>query len=279
MLTRLGHSSGQITSHHSRGSGGLGAALCPELISTGRISTGRISTGRISMREDRDRANTQGMTIRTARPSTLSDPGTTPERPGMALTDRTGLGLLHQRILLLDRELDQGNGAQLCAGLLLLAAEDPRSDITVLINSPGGQVPSMLAIGDLFDLVPCDVRTVALGMAYSAGQYLLTHGTPGKRLILAHARVLMHQGSAGFGGSAADIEIQAEDLRTNRDLLIDITAERTGRSRETIAQDSERDRFWDAEAAVEYGFCDRVITDLAEILPLRTGAGAAGLGR
>ncbi|HLS73014.1 MAG TPA: ATP-dependent Clp protease proteolytic subunit [Actinomycetaceae bacterium] len=219
------------------------------------------------------------MTIRTARPSTLSDPGTTPERPGMALTDRTGLGLLHQRILLLDRELDQGNGAQLCAGLLLLAAEDPRSDITVLINSPGGQVPSMLAIGDLFDLVPCDVRTVALGMAYSAGQYLLTHGTPGKRLILAHARVLMHQGSAGFGGSAADIEIQAEDLRTNRDLLIDITAERTGRSRETIAQDSERDRFWDAEAAVEYGFCDRVITDLAEILPLRTGAGAAGLGR
>src|SRR5690625_4601870 len=124
MLTRLGHSSGQITSHHSRGSGGLGAALCPELISTGRISTGRISTGRISMCEDRDRANTQGMTIRTARPSTLSDPGTTPERPGTALIDRTGLGLLHQRVLLLDRELDQDNGAQLCAGLLLLAAEE-----------------------------------------------------------------------------------------------------------------------------------------------------------
>ena len=137
----------------------------------------------------------------------------------------------------------------------------------------------MLAIGDLFDLVPCDVRTVALGMAYSAGQYLLTHGTPGKRLILPHGRVLMHQGSAGFGGSAADIEIQAEDLRANRDLLIDITAERTGRSRETIARDSERDHFWDAEAAVEYGFCDRVITDLAEILPLRTGTAAAGPGR
>lgn len=89
----------------------------------------------------------------------------------------------------------------------------------------------------------------------------------------------MHQGSAGFGGSAADIEIQAEDLRANRDLLIDITAERTGRSRETIARDSERDHFWDAEAAVEYGFCDRVITDLAEILPLRTGTAAAGPGR
>ena len=231
------------------------------------------------MREHPERANTRSMTTRTPHPPTLSDPGTAPERTGTALADRTGLGLLHQRILLLDRELDQDNGAQLCAGLLLLAAKDPRSDITVLINSPGGMVPSMLAIGDLFDLVPCDVRTVALGMAYSAGQYLLTHGTPGKRLILPHGRVLMHQGSAGFGGSAADIEIQAEDLRANRDLLIDITAERTGRSRETIARDSERDHFWDAEAAVEYGFCDRVITDLAEILPLRTGTAAAGPGR
>ena len=123
------------------------------------------------------------------------------------LVGRTGLGLLHQRVLLLDRELDQENGAQLSAGLLLLAAEDPRSDITLLISSPGGLVPAMLAIGDLMDLVPCDVRTVALGMAYSAGQYLLTHGAPGKRSILPHGRVLMHQGSAGFGGSATDIEI------------------------------------------------------------------------
>src|SRR5690625_7579995 len=106
------------------------------------------------MREHPERANTRSMTTRTPHPPTLSDPGTTPERPGMALTDRTGLGLLHQRILLLDRELDQGNGAQLCAGLLLLAAEDPRSDITALINSPGGQVPSMLAIGAPCGLAP-----------------------------------------------------------------------------------------------------------------------------
>ena len=202
-----------------------------------------------------------------------------PIPPTTALTDRIDLGLLHQRVLLLDRELDQENGAQLSAGLLLLAAEDPHSDITLLISSPGGLVPAMLAIGDLIDLVPCDVRTIALGMAYSAGQYLLTHGTPGKRSILPHGRVLMHQGSAGFGGSAADIEIQAEDLRANRDLLIDITAERTGQPRERIARDSERDRFWSAPDAVAYGFCDQVITDLREILPMWSAAATTGLGR
>src|SRR5699024_12459093 len=113
-------------------------------------------------------------------------------------------------------------------------------------------------VGDRMELGPCDVRTVALGMAYSAGQYLLTHGTTGKRAILPHGRVLMHQGSAGFGGSAADIEIQAEDLRGNRDLLIDLTAERTGQSRGRIAQDSERDRFWSAADAGPDSFVSHV---------------------
>ena len=191
----------------------------------------------------------------------------------------TATRLLHHRILLLDRELDQDNGAQLSAQLLMLAAEDPQRDITVLINSPGGLVPAMLAIGDLMDLVPCDVRTVALGMAYSAGQFLLTHGTPGKRLILPHGRVLMHQGSAGFGGSAADIELQAEDLRRSRDLLIRLTAERTGQSEETIARDSDRDRMWNADEAVEYGFCDRLVTSLDEVLPYGTAPrGVPSLG-
>lgn len=195
--------------------------------------------------------------------------------------DRTVELLGHQRILLLDRELEQDNGARLCADLLLLAADDPGRDITLLINSPGGLVPAMLAIGDLMDLVPCDVRTGALGMAYSAGQYLLTHGTPGKRLILPHGQVLLHQGSAGFGGSAPDIEIQADDLRRNRDRLIRITAERTGRSEATIARDSERDRIWGAEDAVDYGFCDAVVSTLTEVLPFGLpgrGAGEA-LGR
>lgn len=199
--------------------------------------------------------------------------------PVPALADRTATGLLHQRILLLDRELEQDNGAQLCAQLVLLAAEDPGRDVTLLINSPGGLVPAMLAIGDLMDLVPCDVRTVALGMAYSAGQFLLTHGTPGKRYVLPHARVLMHQGSAGFGGSAADIELQADDLRRGRDLLIDITAERTGRSREQIARDSDRDRIWEAEAAVEYGFADHVLGSLNDVLPFGGPARATGVTR
>lgn len=181
--------------------------------------------------------------------------------------DPTAERLAHHRVLLLDRELDQVNGARLCADLVLLAAEDPSRDITLLINSPGGLVPAMLAIGDLMDTVPCDVRTVALGMAYSAGQFLLTHGTPGKRMILPHGQVLMHQGSAGFGGSAPDIQIQAQDLRRNRDLLIALTASRTGQSEETIARDSERDRIWTAQDAVAYGFCDRVVGSLDELLP------------
>ncbi|MGP5252649.1 ClpP family protease [Brachybacterium alimentarium] len=202
----------------------------------------------------------------------LEDSAAAPAAAGLGAL--TATRLLHHRVLILDRELDQDNGAQLSAQLLLLAAEDPRQDITLLINSPGGLVPAMLAIGDLMDLVPCDVRTVALGMAYSAGQFLLTHGTPGKRMILPHGRVLMHQGSAGFGGSAADIELQAEDLRRSRDLLIALTAQRTGQSAETIAQDSDRDRLWDAEGAVEYGFCDRIVTSLDEVLPLGIGARA-----
>ncbi|MGP9536854.1 ClpP family protease [Brachybacterium sp. AOP43-C2-M15] len=213
---------------------------------------------------------TPSMTRRPSPPH-LAEPSETGSSPPFGTL--TATRLLHHRVLLLDRELDQDNGAQLGAQLLMLAAEDPRQDITLLINSPGGLVPAMLAIGDLIDLVPCDVRTVALGMAYSAGQFLLTHGTPGKRLILPHGRVLMHQGSAGFGGSAADIELQAEDLRRGRDLLIRLTAERTGQSEETIARDSDRDRIWEAADAVEYGFCDRVVTSLEEILPLGADGG------
>jgi ATP-dependent Clp protease protease subunit len=192
----------------------------------------------------------------------------TPAPPG--LSEATRSRLLDGRVLVLERELEAENGAQLMGDLLMLAAQDPERDITLLIDSPGGLVPAMLAIGDLMDLVPCDVRTVALGMAYSAGQFLLTHGTAGKRMILPHGRVLMHQGSAGFGGSAADIELQAADLRRNRDMLIELTAQRTGQDPATLARDSERDRTWDAPEAVTYGFCDTIVSDLAEILPLHT---------
>src|SRR3978361_2150628 len=140
-------------------------------------------------------------------------------------TDRMRQELLHQRVLLLDGPLDDDNGTALATQLLMLAAENPSADIAFWIHSPGGSVPSMLAIRDVMRLIPCDVSTVALGLACSAGQFLLSAGTPGKRFALPHARILMHQGSAGIGGSAVDIEVQADDLRHTVDTVLGLIAE------------------------------------------------------
>lgn len=181
---------------------------------------------------------------------------------------RTAEDLLAQRVLLLDRPLDDENGSQLCAQLVLLADEDPTTDIISLwIHSPGGSVPAMLAIRDTLRLLPNDVATVALGMAYSAGQFLLCSGTRGKRFVMPHAKVLMHQGSAGIGGYAPDIELQAEDLRSVRDTVLAIIAEETGQPLERIFSDSLRDRVYTAEEAVAYGFADAVVSDLAQLRP------------
>ena len=128
-------------------------------------------------------------------------------------TERTRFSLLQRRILVLDGVLDDDNGTLLATQLLTLADEDTDADVALWINSPGGSVPSMLAIRDIMRLVPCDVSTLALGIAYSAGQFLLSAGTKGKRFALPHARILMHQGSAGIGGSAVEVELQAADLR------------------------------------------------------------------
>ena len=133
--------------------------------------------------------------------------------PGRELDEEIYRRLFERRILQLGEPLEHWNSNRLCAGLLLLAAEDPDTDIRLLINSPGGSVPGMLAIRDCMRSVPNDVITVDIGMAYSAGQFLLSSGTPGKRYILPHAKVLLHQGSSGIGGTAQDIAIQAEDLR------------------------------------------------------------------
>src|SRR5256884_7872592 len=127
-------------------------------------------------------------------------------------SERVREQLLLRRVLVLDGVLDDDNGTLLATQLLTLAAEDPGSDVALWINSPGGSVPSMLAIRDVMRLVPCDVSTLALGLACSAGQFLLSADTKGKRFALPHARILMHQGSAGIGGSAVDIEGQADDL-------------------------------------------------------------------
>ena len=139
--------------------------------------------------------------------------------------------LFHQRVLVLDGPLDDDNGTLIATQLLALAAEDEASDIALWIHSPGGSVPSMLAIRDVMRLIPNDVATLALGLACSAGQFLLSAGTKGKRRALPHARILMHQGSAGIGGSTVEVEVQADDLRHMRDTVLGLIADDTGQTR------------------------------------------------
>jgi ATP-dependent Clp protease protease subunit len=185
--------------------------------------------------------------------------------------------LFRQRILVLDGQLTDDNGTLLTTQLLTLAAEDPTTDIALWIHSIGGSVPSMLAIRDVMRLVPCDVSTLALGLACSAGQFLLSAGTPGKRFALRHARVLMHQGSAGIGGSAVEIEIQANDLRHIRDTVLGLIAQDTGQPIETVFDDSLHDRWYTAEEARTYGFIDNIVETFDQVMPRQTApAGAAG---
>lgn len=177
--------------------------------------------------------------------------------------------LFEQRTLVLGEPLEQRNSNRLCHGLLLLATEDPAKDIRLLINSPGGSVPGMLAIRDCMRTIPNDVATVNLGMAYSAGQFLLSSGARGKRYCMPHAKVLLHQGSGGIGGTAMDIAIQADDLRHTRDTVLGLIAEDTGQSVEQVEHDSQRDRWYTAQEAREYGFVDAVVESLEELMPSR----------
>ena len=171
--------------------------------------------------------------------------------------------LFHERVIVLGDELDQAGGNRLIAQLLTLAADDPRRDIRFWINSPGGSVPAMLAIMDVMRAIPNDVATIAVGLGGERrASSCSPRARPGKRFALPHARVLMHQGSAGIGGTAVDVELQADDLRYTRDVVLGITAELTGQPIERIAQDSLRDRWYTAEQAVEYGFVDRVVHGL-----------------
>lgn len=190
-----------------------------------------------------------------------------PERPGPTLTEQYMSRLLHQRIVVLDGELDDAGGTRLCSQLFLLSADDPRSDISLWINSPGGSVPAMLAIMDTMRLIPNDVSTLALGLACSAGQFLLSAGAKGKRFALPHSRILMHQGSAGIGGSAVDIELQADELRYTRDTVLGLIAEHTGQPIEVITEDSQRDRWYSAEESRAYGFIDEVVDSLMVVRP------------
>ncbi|MBR7836006.1 ATP-dependent Clp protease proteolytic subunit [Actinospica durhamensis] len=177
--------------------------------------------------------------------------------------------LLNQRVVFLGREVDDGLAERVCAQLLVLSAQDAHADISMFINSPGGSVTAGLAIYDTMRLIPNDVATVATGFAASMGQLLLTAGPPGKRFALANARVMMHQPSAGIGGTAADIAIQAESHEHAKRTIREIIAEHTGQPEDTVERDSDRDRWFTAEQAREYGMVDHVVSALKEIRPLQ----------
>jgi ATP-dependent Clp protease protease subunit len=181
------------------------------------------------------------------------------------IDDELASSLLEQRTLLMGGVLDEALGNRLCTGLMVLSARDPRADIHLWISSPGGSVPAMLAIRDVMTLIPNDVSTLAMGMAASAGQFLLSAGTRGKRYAMPHARVLLHQGSSGIGGTAMDIAIQADDLRHTRDTVLGLISEDTGQTVETVERDSRRDRWFSAEAARDYGFVDRIVSSVDEV--------------
>jgi ATP-dependent Clp protease protease subunit len=203
------------------------------------------------------------MTPLTLPPLRAEDGDTQPSR----FDDHLAAQLLAQRIVLLGTQVDDVSANRVCAQLLLLSAEDPRTDISLYVNSPGGSVTAGLAVYDIMRLIPNDVSTLAMGFAASMGQFLLTVGSPGKRFALPNARIMMHQPSAGIGGTAADIEIQAENLEYTKKAIERITAEHTGQSVETIARDGDRDRWFTAEQAKEYGIVDRVVESVSDIRP------------
>lgn len=166
--------------------------------------------------------------------------------------------LLRERIIWLGSEVRDENANAICAQMLLLAAEDPDKDIYLYINSPGGSVTAGMAIYDTMQFVKPDVATVAMGLAASMGQFLLSSGAKGKRYATPHARIMMHQPSGGFGGTVSDIRIQAELINNMKRTLTQLTAEQTGKSVEQISADNDRDRWFTAEEALEYGFIDHV---------------------
>src|ERR687890_60155 len=179
---------------------------------------------------------------------------------GLSLDDSVFNRLLKERIVFLGSEVTDQVANRICAQLLLLAAEDNERDIWLYVNSPGGSVYSGMAIYDTMQFISNDVQTVALGMAASMGQLLLCAGTRGKRYALPHARIMMHQPSGGIGGTAADIAIQAEQMLYTKRMFQERVAHHTGQSLEQIEADSDRDRWFTAAEARDYGFIDKVIT-------------------
>jgi len=179
---------------------------------------------------------------------------------GMNLDDQVFNRLLRERIIFLGSVVEDSMANTICAQLLLLAAEDPGRDIALYINSPGGSVTAGMAIYDTMQFIDCDVATYGMGLAASMGQFLLTAGTKGKRYALPHARIMMHQPSAGVGGTAADIAIQADLFRRTKRELNELQSQHTGQPVEQIERDSDRDRWFTAQEALEYGMVDHVVS-------------------
>ena len=189
----------------------------------------------------------------------------TAEAPVMPLGDQLFQRLLRHRIVFLGQQVDDDIANRICAELVLLAAEDDKRDISLYINSPGGSVSAGLAIYDVMQYVPNDIATYAMGMAASMGQFLLCAGTHGKRYALPHAQILMHQPSGGIGGTATDIRIQAEQMLYIKRTLAERIAFHTGQTVEQIETDSDRDRWFTADEARDYGFVDQVVRDAVQV--------------
>ena len=175
--------------------------------------------------------------------------------------------LLKDRIVFLGGTVTDDLANLVTAQLLFLESEDPEREINMYINSPGGSVTAGLAIYDTMQLIPNDVRTLAMGLAGSMGQFLLCAGAAGKRFSLPHAQVLMHQGSAGFGGTAADVEIYAEQLDRTGKMMTRLISKHTGQPEEKVAADSLRDRWFSAEEALDYGIIDHIVERLDDVRP------------
>ncbi|MBG6090776.1 ATP-dependent Clp protease proteolytic subunit [Actinomadura viridis] len=174
--------------------------------------------------------------------------------------------LLRERIIVLGQQVDDEIANRICAEMLLLSAEDRRRDIHLYINSPGGSVTAGMAIYDIMQFIPNDVATLSMGFTASMGQFLLCAGAPGKRYALPHSTILMHQPSGGIQGTASDIRIQAERLLLTKRTVQERIAYHTGQPLERIAADSDRDRYYSAEEAREYGFVDHVVSTADRIL-------------
>ena len=193
--------------------------------------------------------------------------------PGLPTADITGAGfgfdiynaLLKERIVFLGSQVDDNIANQLAAQMLFLAGQDSDKDIWLYINSPGGSVTAGMAIYDTMQFIRPDVATVCLGLGASMGQFLLTAGAAGKRYALPHARILMHQPSAGIQGQASDIAIQAENLVKIKRQMAELIALHSGRTVEEVEADSDRDKWFTAQEAQAYGLFDRVITKAGEL--------------